>query len=64
MHRPQQCSHLRIGKAWSLVRNISMGEMTVALNVRANDPARRGAGVRVAFGESVNSGEITPSRYS
>lgn len=34
------------GSAWSRVRNISIGEMMVALNVRAVAPATSGAGVR------------------
>jgi hypothetical protein len=41
-----------------------MGEMTVALNVRAREPAIRGAGVRVAEGLSVKRGEMRLERYS
>lgn len=39
---------VRIGSAWRRVRNISMGLMTVADNVRARLPAMSGAGVRLA----------------
>ena len=39
---------LHPGKACSLVLNISIGLMTVALIVRARAPATRGAGVRDA----------------
>lgn len=41
-----------------------MGEMTVALRVRASEPAMSGAGVSVAEGASVKSGEIWLKRYS
>lgn len=39
---------LQPGRACNLVRNISIGLMTVALIVRARAPATSGAGVRVA----------------
>lgn len=39
--------------------------MTVALNVRAKDPAIKGAGVRIAdSGRFVKIGEISLNKYS
>ena len=38
----------QVGRASRRVRNISIGEMTVALHVRARDPAISGAGVKTA----------------
>lgn len=40
--------YVPVGRAISLVRNISIGLITVALNVRAAEPASSGAGVKLA----------------
>lgn len=57
-------AYLPEGNACNRVRNISIGEITVALRVLAREPAISGAGVRVAEAESVNMGESLPSKYS
>jgi hypothetical protein len=63
------------GSACNLVRNISMGLMTVALRVRAKEPATNGAGVRLAVmvfpvisafrlsEEALAAGSFVPVKY-